>query len=130
MIAYWAEIVAGLRDPVRCRRFIDEIEPLSGIHVATGGICLGAADRLLALLHDAVDEPDRADEYFARAVEQHEAIRSPTWVARTELDWAESLIARDRVDDAATHLDAAGGAIGDLDLPDSRRRLAELSTRL
>ena len=129
VIAFWAEIVAGLRDPMRCRRFIDEIEPLSGIHVATGGICLGAADRLLALLHDAVDEPDRADEYFARAVEQHEAIRSPTWVARTELDWAESLIARDRVDDAAAHLDAARVAIGDLDLPDSRRRLAELSTR-
>jgi class 3 adenylate cyclase len=129
VIAYWAEIVAGLRDPVRCRRFIDEIEPLSGVHIATGGICLGAADRLLALLHDAVDEPDRADEYFASAVEQHQAMRSPTWVARTELDWAESLLARHRVDEARAHLEGARAAIGDLDLTESRRRLTELSAR-
>ena len=127
VIAYWAEIVAALPDPVRCRRFITEIEPLSGVHIGTGGICLGAADRLLALLHDTVDEPDRADQYFASAVEQHEAIGSPTWVARTQLDWAESLLRRDQIDAAAARLDAARAAIGDLDLPDSRSRLARLT---
>ena len=130
VVAYWAEIVAGLHDHPRCRRFIDEIEPLSGVHIGTGGICFGAADRLLALLHDALDEPDRAEEYFARAVEQHQSIRSPNWVARTELDWAESLLARDRVDDAAAHLAAARAVIGDLDLTDSLRRLDELTARL
>jgi tetratricopeptide (TPR) repeat protein len=90
----------------------------------------GAADRLLALLHDALGESDRADGYFARAVEQHHRLRSPTWVARTELDWAESLIARDRFDDAREHLAAAEAAIGDLDLADSTRRLAALRARL
>ena len=129
VIAYWAEMVAAMRDQVRCRRFIDEIEPLSGIHVGTGGVCLGAADRLLALLYDGVGEHDRADAYFARAVGQHEAIRSPTWVARTELDWAESLLGRELVADARVHLDAARTAIGDLDLADSRRRLAGLADR-
>ena len=129
VIAYWAEIVASLRDAARCRRFIAEIEPLTGIHVGTGGICLGAADRLLALLHDALGESDRADAYFARAVEQHHRLRSPTWVARTELDWAESLLARDRLDDAREHLTAAEAAIGDLDLADSTQRLAALSLR-
>ena len=130
VVAYWAEIVAALRDSVRCRRFIGEIEPLTGIHIGTGGVCLGAADRLLALLHDAIGEPDRADEYFARAVEQHEAMRSPTWVARTQLDWAESLLARERADHAATRLEAARVAIGDLDLTDSQQRLAILDTRV
>ncbi|HSM67483.1 MAG TPA: hypothetical protein VK860_14335, partial [Ilumatobacteraceae bacterium] len=129
VIAYWAEIVASLRDEARCRRFIAEIEPLTGVHIGTGGICFGAADRLLALLHDALGDSDRADAYFARAVEQHHRLRSPTWVARTELDWAESLIARDRVDDAREHLSAAEAAIGDLDLADSAQRLAALSLR-
>ena len=126
VIAYWAETVASLRDAERCRRFIDEIEPLTGVHVGTGGISLGAADRLLALLHDALGESDRADAYFARAVEQHHRLRSPTWVARTELDWAESLVARDRLDDAREHLAAAEAAIGDLDLADSKQRLTAL----
>jgi hypothetical protein len=72
------------REPERCRRFINEIEPLSGVHVGTRGICFGVADHLLALLNDAVDEPDRADECFARAVEQHAAISSPAWVARLD----------------------------------------------
>lgn len=129
-VAYWAEIVAALNDTVQCRRLIDEIEPLSGIHLGTGGICLGAADRLLALLHDAVGDHDAADRYFARAVEQHHAMRSPTWVARTELDWAESLFARNHSDDARAHLDAAREAIGELDLPDSRRRLDDFTARL
>jgi class 3 adenylate cyclase/tetratricopeptide (TPR) repeat protein len=130
VIAYWSEIVAALGDVDRCRRFIGEIEPLTGIHVGTGGICLGAADRLLALLYDAVGQPARADEFFARAVAQHAGIRSPTWVARTELDWADSLLARDRADDARLHADAAATVIGDLDLPDSQRRLDDLAARL
>ena len=129
-VAYWAEIVAALNDTVQCRRLIDEIEPLSGTHIGTGGICLGAADRLLALLHDAVGDHAAADRYFARAVEQHHAMRSPTWVARTELDRAESLFARNHSDDARAHLDAAREAIGELDLPDSRRRLDDFTARL
>jgi hypothetical protein len=129
VIAYWAEIVASLRDEARCRRFIAEIEPLTGVHVGTGGMCFGAADRLLALLHDALGDSDPADAYVTRAVEQHHRLRSPTWVARTELDWAGSLIARDRLDDAREHLAAAEVAIGDKDLADSKRRLAALSLR-
>ena len=35
-----------------------------------------------------------ADGLFAAAVEQHEVFRTPPWIARTHLDWAESLIAR------------------------------------
>ena len=51
-------------------------------------------------------------------------------MTRTELDWAESLLARDRADDARAHVDAAAAAIGDLDLPDSQHRLDDLTARL
>jgi class 3 adenylate cyclase/tetratricopeptide (TPR) repeat protein len=130
VVAYWSEIVAGLRITDRCRRFIAELEPLTGTHLATGGIHLGSADRYRALLHDALGEHDIADELFAAAVEQHEVFRSPPWIARTHLDLAESLIARNLLDDACVHLDAARTAIGDLDLPDSQRRLDDLAFRL
>ena len=130
VVAFWSEIVAALRVADECRRFISELTPLSGTQIGTGGILLGAADRLLALLHDALGEHDRADEFFSRAVEQHGALCSPPWIARMELDWAESLVARGRAVDARVHLDAARAAIGDLDLPDNQRRLDDLTARL
>jgi tetratricopeptide (TPR) repeat protein len=130
VVAFWSEIVAALRITDRCRRFIGELEPLTGTHLATGGIHLGSADRYRALLHDALGEHDLADELFAAAVEQHETFRSPPWIARTHLDWAESLIAREQLDAARAHLDAARAAIGDLDLPDNQRRLDTLAARL
>ena len=130
VVAYWSEIVAGLRITDQCRRFISELEPLAATQLATGGIHLGAADRYRALLHDALGDHDVADELFSAAVEQHEAFRTPPWIARTHLDWAESLIARDQLDPARLHLDSARTAIGDLDLPDNQRRLDTLTSRL
>ncbi len=130
VVAFWSEIVAALRITDQCRRFVAELEPMTGTQLATGGIHLGSADRYRALLHDALGEHDLADELFAAAVEQHEAFRTPPWIARTQIDWAESLIARGRLDDARTHLDAARAAIGDLDLPDNQLRLDTLTSRL
>ena len=129
-LGLWSEIAADLGLESHCRRFVDELSPLSGIQVVTGGITLGAADRLLARLLDALDEHDAADRHFASAVEQHEALRSPPWIARTRLDWAESLLARERRSDAVAQVDAAEAAIGDLDLPDNQRRLDALRARL
>ena len=54
------------------------------------------------------------------------AMKSPPWLARTHLDWAESLLARGETTRAAAQLDAAEVALGDLDLPASRTRLAAL----
>jgi hypothetical protein len=129
-VALWSELAVALGASGLCRSLAEEIAHQSGVHFLTGGIYLGAVDRVRALLHDALGEPGRADELYALAVEQHESLRSPTWVARTELDWAESLVRRDRAGDAAAHLDAARTAIGDLDLPDSRYRLDDLTAQL
>jgi tetratricopeptide (TPR) repeat protein len=130
VVAFWSEIVAALRIADQCRRFIAELEPMTGTQLATGGIHMGSVDRYRALLHDALGEHELADELFAAAVKQHEAFRTPPWIARTHIDWAESLVARSRLDDARTHLDAARAAIGDLDLPDNQRRLDDLASRL
>lgn len=105
------------------------LAPQSGLHLPTGGIYLGAVDRLLALLHDRLGNPLRADALFAAAVAQHEALHSPPWVARTNLDWAESLLARGERAEVPGHLDAASAGIGSLDLPANQLRLAELTAR-
>jgi len=135
-IALWSELAVAFGAVDLCRALADSIAHQGGVHFLTGGIYLGAVDRVRALLHDALGEPARADELFGLAVDQHEALRSPTWVARTQLDWAESLLNRDQVGDtsahvdAGAHLDAARSAIGDLVLTDSEQRLADLTARL
>jgi tetratricopeptide (TPR) repeat protein len=130
VVAFWSEIVAALGVTDQCRRFIAELEPMTGTQLGTGGIYLGSVDRYRALLHDALGDHDLADELFAAAVEQHEAFRTPPWIARTRIDWAESLIARGQIDAARVHLSAAREAIGGLDLPDNLRRLDALTSQL
>lgn len=125
-VAYWAEIVAGLRSEPHCRAFLDRLSDNSGVNLLIGGLYLGPVDRLLALLHDALGRHDRADELFAAAVEQQMSLASPPWVARTQLDWASSLLARGDRDRASVALAAAAAAFGDLDLVESRHRHGQL----
>ncbi|HUV16930.1 MAG TPA: AAA family ATPase, partial [Ilumatobacteraceae bacterium] len=72
-VAFWAEIVAGLRSDEHCARFIDILEAASGVNLLIGGMYLGPVDRLLALLHEARGEHGRADELFEAAVAQQSA---------------------------------------------------------
>jgi class 3 adenylate cyclase/tetratricopeptide (TPR) repeat protein len=129
-VSLWSEVAVATNALDLCRDLADVTVNASGLHYATGGIYFGAADRVRALLHDALGEHALADELFELAVAQHQGVRSPTWVARTELDWAESLLARGRDADARRHAERARAAIGSLDLPDSQRRLDDLSARL
>lgn len=130
VVALWSEMAAVLGTDEQQHSFLPLLEQQTGVHLMTGGMYFGAADRLRALLLDRLGEHDLADALFADAVRQHEDFRSLTWVARTELDWAESLLRRGSPDAASTHLDAAAAALGDLDLPDNQVRLAELRADL
>lgn len=129
VLSLWSEIAAALRSEPHCRRFIDELTPQLGVQLVTGGIHFGSVSRLLALLYDALDDGARADELFTQAVTEHEALRSPPWIARTRLDWAESLHRRSDSVRVREQLDAARAAIGDLVLPDSQHRLTNLAAR-
>lgn len=129
-IAYWAEIVAGLRSERHCVDFIDRLSETSGVNLLIGGLYLGPVDRLLGLLHHAVGAHERADLLFSAAVEQQTALRSPAWVARTRLDWAAALLERRERQRATEMLAAAAAAMADLDLAESRRRHGELVGQL
>jgi class 3 adenylate cyclase len=125
-IAFWAEIVAGLRSEVHCARFVGILEAASGVNLLIGGMYLGPVDRLLALLHEALGEHGRADELFEAAVAQQEELGSPPWAARTQLDWASACVVRGERERSAALLTAVSDTLGDLDLADTRRRHAEL----
>ena len=125
-VAFWAEIVAGLRSDEHCARFIDILEAASGVNLLIGGMYLGPVDRLLALLHEARGEHGRADELFEAAVAQQSALGSPPWVARTQVDWASACLVRGERERSADLLAAVTDTLGDLDLVDTRRRHAEL----
>jgi class 3 adenylate cyclase len=125
-VAFWAEIVAGLRSDEYCSRFIELLDSASGVNVLIGGMYLGPVDRLLALLHEALGQRGRADELFESAIAQQSALMSPPWVARTQVDWASACLVRGERERSAALLDAVTNTLGDLDLADTRRRHAEL----
>ena len=128
--ALWSEIAVALEAHDLCRTLADGIAFQTGMHFVTGGCYLGAVDRVRARLLHALGEHDQAVELFGRSVAQHERLRTPTWVARTHLDWADCLVDRDERTDARAHVEAARAAIGDLDLPDSQHRVDALTTQL
>ncbi len=125
-VAFWAEIVAGLRSNEHCARFIGLLEPASGVNLLIGGMYLGPVDRLLALLHEARGDHGRADELFNSAIARQSALGSRPWVVRTQLDWASSCLVRGQRERSVALLAAVTDTIGDLDLADTRRRHAEL----
>ena len=124
------EVAARVGSEDLCRGLLDRYRTWTGAHLACGPGYSGAADRLFALLADRLGDHDEADRWFARALAQHEAMRSPPWVARTFLDWAESLLARGDARGAATHLEPTSAAIGSLELGESRKRLDDLQRRI
>jgi hypothetical protein len=129
-VAWLAEIAAAVGDDPLVEQVLDVVQPRVGMHLLSGCFYWGSYDRLTALLRDRLGDHQRADEAFARAVQAHEALRTPVWVARTQLDWAESLLRRHRRDEAGVHVHAARAAIGDLPLTESRNRADQLEARL
>jgi hypothetical protein len=74
----------------------------------------GALARPIARLAALVGRPDEADELFREALDAHQRWPAPYWIARTQLDWAEALLARDPADTEARALirDATASARG------------------
>ncbi len=69
------------------------------------GVCTTmSVNRVLATLAARAGQPERADEHFARAKEEHERLGAPEWVARTELEWGRFLLDAGESDRARTLL--------------------------
>ena len=125
-----AEVCAALPEPDLARPLYNMLRPLQGqLCMAGAGVCLGAVDRLLAMLAAIESRWDDAQGHFERALELEGRIGASAFVARTQLWYARMLLARAGPDDAsaAMRLVAAASEAADrMNLAELRRRLAEL----
>lgn len=90
-VALWAEVAAsvGHLDALAATETL--LLPWSGRNVITGGIVLGAVDRLLGLGALAAGRHDEAIARHRAAIEAHR--HSPIWSIRSRLDLADALAA-------------------------------------
>ena len=129
-LAWTAESVAAVGEDRLVRQVLRLVEPFHGMHLDFSVFYWGPYDRLTALLRSRLGDHELANAAFARAVQATQSFRTPVWVARTELDWAESLLRRGLHRAAAAHVQDARVAIGELPLIDSRNRADQLDALL
>ncbi len=99
-----AEVCAALGDAERARELHGLLAPHGGRNVLVGraASCNGSASRLLGMLATVLGEWDEAELRFFEAREMHARMGARPFLARTELAWAEMLLARGEAgDDAA-----------------------------
>lgn len=108
-----ATTAVALGDIDSCRILYEGLLPYERQVAAVYATTSGATARLLGCLASALDRYDDAEAHFAVALELHERIRSPYWIACTQLDLRDVLVRHDRPDAAARarRLDHRAGEI-------------------
>ena len=108
-----AEVCAALGDAGRARELYDLLAPHGGRNVLVGraASCNGCASRLLGMLASVLGEWDEAERRFFEAREMHARMGARPFLARTELAWAEMLLARGEPGDEAAARERLAEAI-------------------
>jgi DNA-binding SARP family transcriptional activator/tetratricopeptide (TPR) repeat protein len=91
-----AEVCGSLGDADRAGDLLALLAPHGGRNVLVGraASCNGSASRLLGILATVLGQWEEAERWFAEALEMHVRMGARPWLARTELAWAEMLLAR------------------------------------
>jgi hypothetical protein len=126
----WGEAAALSGHVEACRALYERMVSRSNLHAVTGGWYLGSMARYLGLFASALGRPHEADEWFRQTEMDHVALRTPPWLARGRIDWAEALWRRGEVGRSRELARQALIAIGDLDLGVSRSRAERLLATL
>lgn len=98
-LCVYGEVAARLGMREAAEWLYDRLVPFAHQVGITGCSTWGAIDRYLGMLAGSLDRDEEAERHLASAAEVHERIRAPVFLARTRLDWAEMLLARDAVGD-------------------------------
>jgi hypothetical protein len=100
-IAYSAAACAYLGDAARATVLYEQLLPYGKLNVVTGlGISyVGSVELYLGLVAATAARWDDADRHFTSARRVHEGLRSSPWVARTEHEHAQMLMAWGRAED-------------------------------
>ena len=96
-----AEVCARLGDVPRARQLYEPLLPYAGRNVVVGRAtaCNGSASRLLGMLAATFGDFAQAERHFRDALAMNAAMGARPLVARTQLGWAEALLARAEGDD-------------------------------
>jgi hypothetical protein len=108
-----AEVCGARGDAGHACELYTMLEPYAGRNVVVGRAagCNGSASRLLGILAATLRRWDVAERHFAAAVDMHAAMGARPWTARTQVAWAEMLLARAEPGDAERAGERLGGAI-------------------
>jgi hypothetical protein len=88
-----AEAVAVGGTAEQAAREYPLLAPYAGRVPCLGNIARPAISLWLAMLAVRAGWPERAEQHFAAAHEQHDRLGATAWLARTRLEWARSLLA-------------------------------------
>ena len=82
-----AHVAAELGDAAAVPALLERLEPMAGrwANAGTGAGSLGLVDLAIARLHETAGDEGAAREWFATAVDRHERIGAPAWLARSLL---------------------------------------------
>jgi tetratricopeptide (TPR) repeat protein len=112
-ITLLAEVCGALGDGERAGELYELLRPYAGRNVIVGRNATnnGSASRLLGLLATARGEWDLAERHFEEAQAMHAHMGARPWHARTQVGYAEMLLARGRADDATRASEMLADAI-------------------
>lgn len=91
--AVLAIVCAELGDTGGAARLLELIAPYADQIASHPGVWLGSFSHHAGQLAATLQRWPEADAYFAAAGATHERIGATTWLARTRLEWARSLLA-------------------------------------
>jgi DNA-binding SARP family transcriptional activator len=102
-ITLLAEVCGALNDGPRAAELYSLLLPYAGRNVVVGRNATnnGCASRLLGILATAQGAWDLAERHFDEAQKMHAHMGARPWHARTQVSYAEMLLARNRADDVA-----------------------------
>lgn len=107
-----SEAAAALQELQYVEALYDLLEPFGHMNaVSAPDACCGSVSRPLGLLAAAMGRWDEADERFGEALGVHKRMQARPWAARTQLDWARMLLARDLQEDTKKALDLLRSAL-------------------
>ena len=126
-ISYLGEVATRLHDHTQAARLYDLLLPYADRNIVIGwaSTCAGSAARLLGMLAALTDKRDQAARHFEQALAMNRAMGAEPWVVRTQLPYAELLLANDDDGDQ----EARGRALRDQGLATATRLGMTLAAR-
>jgi class 3 adenylate cyclase len=111
-VAALSEVCASLGDAGRAAILYDHLRPYARRGVMLGAMAFhGSASRHLGLLATTLSRWEEAEQHFQDALEMHAKMGAPSWLARTQHDYANMLLARGSPDDGEKALALVGEAL-------------------